>query len=58
MNIEEFAKKYLNLELESYQLKWLKQVHEKKHIVIAPRRGGKRYDLIVIDDIEKEKKKQ
>ena len=57
MNIEQFAKKYLKLELTPYQLAYLKEVHKDKHIVIAPRtkkstkRTGKHYDLIVVNDI-------
>ncbi len=52
MKIEEFVKKHLNIELKPHQLRYLLYLHKKelRNIIVKPR--GKRYDLVVFDDIE------
>lgn len=60
MEIEEFAKKYLGLELKPYQVEWLKATLEKKGeraLILAPRMKGMSCDMITFDDIKEVLKK-
>jgi hypothetical protein len=34
MTIEEFAKKYLDIELKPYQIAWMKRMHKKKGLIV------------------------
>ena len=50
MNLEEFAKKYLNIELQWYH-KLILSKNPKKVRNHIHKQSGKRYDLVVFDDI-------
>jgi hypothetical protein len=55
MDIEEFAKKYLDLKLKPYQIEWLKRIldeKEEKVLFFQPRMSGRSYDLVIFDDIK------
>ena len=52
MNLEEFAKKYLDIELKHYQLEWIRQLHKHKYCNYMSKHKGRKHDLVLFDDIK------